>query len=95
MVVPAPAPAPPAASRPPAAASGFAVQVGSFGSRANADRLARTLRGDGFAAFVTPSAGDRRLYRVRVGPVTGRAEAEQLAVRLAAARRPGQVVSHP
>ena len=52
----------------------FAVQLGSFGSRENADRLVRDMTAKGFAAFVAPiTSNGRELYRVRVGPTRDRA----------------------
>ena len=66
----------------------FVVQLGSFGSRENADRLVRDMTAKGFAAFVAPiTSNGRELYRVRVGPTRDRASAEALAAR-AQARRP-------
>ena len=61
----------------------MAVQVGAFAESASAERLARTLRGKGFSVYVSPgtSAGQPR-WRVRVGPLASREEAEQAASRL-------------
>lgn len=63
----------------------WAVQVGSFSREENAEGLASRLRDGGFDVHVTPfrRSGDT-LYRVRVGPVAGRAEAERLAERVRA-----------
>lgn len=92
-------PAAPAQSAPtqsaPAVLKGFAVQVGSFSERANADRVVAQLKKQGFEVFLSPTAAPKRLYRVRVGPVATRAEAERVATRLAAANRPGKIVPHP
>lgn len=80
----------------PAPTAGWAVQVGSFASRENAERLKRDLGGQGFEAFVAEgSSGGRKLYRVRIGPVAERAQAEALAARLRKAGRSGAVVAHP
>lgn len=69
----------------------FAVQLGSFGSKDNADRLVRDMTAKGFNAFVAPiTSGGRELYRVRVGPARDRAAAEALATEL---RRVGQTGS--
>lgn len=77
-------PAPPTSVQP----GSFVVQLGSFGSRDNADRLVRDMTAKGFAAFVAPiKSGGRELYRVRVGPTRDRAQAEALAAQL---RRVGQ-----
>jgi len=72
--------------------SGYSVQLGSFGNRDNAARLVGAVRAQGFAAYMDQSTGDRRLYRVRVGPVADRAAAERLAAQLAKAGRKGVVV---
>jgi DedD protein len=78
------------------AASGWAVQLGSFASQANAARLAHELKGKGFMASVSESTGDgRRWYRVRVGPERDRTSAQALAVRLRAAGHAGSVVQGP
>jgi DedD protein len=87
-----PAPAAVAAqpsTKPASVAPGsFAVQLGSFGVRDNADRLVRDMTAKGFAAFVAPiKSGGREIYRVRVGPTRDRAQAEALAAQL---RRIGQ-----
>ena len=71
----------------------FVVQLGTFGSRANADRLARDMKAKGFAAFVVPVAsGGRELFRVRVGPTRDRAAAESLAAELKRAGQSGAIV---
>src|SRR5690606_2271969 len=95
---PAPSPAvaeAPAVAEPPAAeaappavaalapAGGFAVQVGAFADAAAAEQLARRLRGRGHPVYVAPSVGtDAARWRVRVGPLGSRAEAEGVAARL-------------
>jgi DedD protein len=88
---PPPEPAP-AAQRP--VASGWVVQVGTFGQKANAERLVASLRKSGFEAFVsaTERAG-KELYRVRVGPPGSREAATAVATRLVQAGQTGQVVS--
>jgi DedD protein len=98
---PKPTPAPvarvepsPATATTPAAPpekGSFAVQLGSFAARDNADRLVRDMTAKGFAAFVAPiKSNGRELYRVRVGPARDRPQAEALAAQL---RRMGQTVS--
>ena len=82
---------PAAAPAAPPEKGSFAVQLGSFGSRDNADRLVRDMTAKGFAAFVAPiKSNGRELYRVRVGPARDRAQAEALAAQL---RRIGQTGS--
>ena len=71
----------------------FAVQLGSFGSRDNADRLVRDMTAKGFAAFVAPiKSSGRELYRVRVGPTRDRAQAEALAAQLRRIGQSGSIV---
>jgi DedD protein len=61
----------------------LAVQVGAFGDAASAEKLAGTLRRKGFPAFVSPSTGDSGArWRVRVGPMTSRDDADRAAARL-------------
>lgn len=108
---PAPEPVPPPAvetgtttSEPPArelvaapSATGmWAVQLGSFGDKDNAERLAADLRKQGFAAFLSRLQTDNgELQRVRIGPQKDRESAEAMAERLAKAGHKGQVVPHP
>jgi DedD protein len=87
--MPSPAAAPVAAGEGSAA---LVVQLGSFASRANADRLAHQLKGQGFAASVSQGTSGRHLYRVRVGPVHDRAAATQLQSKLNAAGHSGSIV---
>jgi len=83
------------AAAPDRPAGGFAVQVGGFGSRDNALRLRDRLREDDFAAWVDVAEVDgRTMYRVRVGPVSERSEAEALAQQLAEAHElPGLIIA--
>jgi hypothetical protein len=58
----------------------FGVQVGAFEKGAAAEEMAADLRGRGYPTVVSPSAGARdKRWRVRVGPVETRAEADELA----------------
>lgn len=86
------APTDPAASRP-----GWAVQVGSFANHDNAARLIAQLKDKGFHAFVTQHThAGKTYYRVRVGPVAARREAEKLAPAVAAASGgPTKIVPNP
>lgn len=97
-----PAPSPPAtvtarSETPPANVdAGWAVQLGSFASRENAERLAADIKRSGYRAFVSRfEAGSRVRYRVRVGPEQDRAQAEALAQRLQRDGRQVSIVSHP
>jgi DedD protein len=96
-VAPTPASTPtekPSVTPAPSAARGsFVVQLGSFGSKDNADRLVRDMTAKGFAAFVAPiTSGGRELYRVRVGPTRDRPAAEALAAQLRRVGQSGSIV---
>ena len=57
----------------------WVVQLGSFSSKVNADKLNLTLRKSGFPAFVEPLEQNNEVaYRVRVGPELLRADADAL-----------------
>ena len=62
------------------------VQAGAFADAHNAQHLLERLHAAGLAsAFIlSPLEGRSRLYRVRLGPVSGVAEFDSLAARLAA-----------
>jgi DedD protein len=92
-----PAVAPSAPAKPSTSGSGrFAVQLGSFSVRENAERLVREMNAKGFATFITPtSSSGRQLYQVRVGPTRDRASAEALATQLKRVGQSGSVVSIP
>ena len=85
-----------AASVPVNPLSAWAVQVGSFTSQDNAERLSEALKKRGYRAFVTRLSSDNKvLYRVRVGPEQQRERAEMLAQRLKKEGEEANVVSHP
>ncbi|MCG8590851.1 MAG: SPOR domain-containing protein [Proteobacteria bacterium] len=69
--------------RPTGTGSGFAVQVGAFADSGSAEALAAALTRKGFTVYLAPAPaqGDQR-WRVRVGPVGSRDEAEVMARRL-------------
>jgi cell division septation protein DedD len=70
----------------PAAATAWWVQLGSFASQDNAERLARKMRGAGFKIEVSQDrVNGKELYMVRAGPVADRTAATALQARLAAA----------
>ncbi len=63
----------------------WAVQLGSFASRANADKLMRQLKAQGFPVYVVSGgSGSSLRYRVRVGPMADRGAAVQTAAKLKA-----------
>jgi DedD protein len=78
---------------PPAEKGSFAVQLGSFSSRENADRLVHDMTAKGFSAFVAPiTSNGRELFRVRVGPTRDRTQAESLAAQLQRIGQTGSIV---
>jgi DedD protein len=69
----------------------WAVQLGSFASRANADKLVRQLQAQGFSVYVVSGgSGPSLRYRVRIGPMADRGTATQAVAKLKSA---GQVAS--
>ncbi len=74
----------------------WAVQLGSFSNKDNADKLAADLRKQGYAAFLSQLKSDGgQLHRVRIGPQKDRDSAEAMAGRLLKVGHKGQVVPHP
>jgi cell division septation protein DedD len=74
------APAPPAAAK-LAAAGSFSIQVGAFSSEKAARQLAGELGKHGYAAYLMDE-GDGARWKVRVGPLGSRSEAEAISARL-------------
>jgi DedD protein len=76
---------------------GWVIQAGSFGQSSNADELKKRLIASGRAAFIEPvEVKGKMLYRVRVGPLEKRAEADrQLAIIEKEFQLKGKVVSFP
>ena len=79
------APPAPASSPPAAIPTGWVVQVGSF-SRENADKLNVRLRDAKYPSYIddkpVTSRDGAQVYRVRVGPVALRSEANKLNAEL-------------
>ena len=78
---------PPEASAPqpqPAAGDGrYVVQVASFSSMGNANRLSETLRGHGYAVLSDTVKSDvGTLHRVRIGPFASEAQANEAAAQV-------------
>jgi DedD protein len=69
----------------------WAVQLGSFASRANAEKLMRRLRPHDAAVYMSPSGkGASARYRVRIGPLADREAADRMAAKL---KKEGQSAS--
>ncbi len=85
------------APKPVASTTGmWAVQLGSFSNKENAEKLAAGLRKQGYAAFLSQlQTSSGQLHRVRIGPQKDRESAEAMAARLLKVNRKGQVVPHP
>ena len=70
---------PVAAAMAPAKAGGWAVQLAAMSNQGDANALRDKLRANGFDGFVdSVQAGGKRLWRVRAGPQTQRADAQRL-----------------
>jgi DedD protein len=73
----------PVSDKPAAAGHAWAVQLGSFASRDNADRLSRQLKTQGFSVYVlSGGSGPSLRYRVRIGPVADRDAAAEAVAKL-------------
>lgn len=90
-------PAPAIASRASVPTSkGWAVQAGSFASRATAERIVKDLAAQGQSAFVMPvRSGGSTLYRVRIGPFADRAVANETLREVKSRVANAAVVAHP
>jgi DedD protein len=75
----------------------WVVQLGSFSTKVNADKLNLNLRKAGFPAFVEPlSKKGKTSYRVRVGPEILRADADTLLKKIKEKMKlDGIVLSYP
>jgi cell division protein FtsN len=81
------APAPSASHEAGAPAPRYTVQVGAFGTRAQADAVHDRLVAAGYDVYVDEVEGVRSRWRVRVGDFPSRAQARQAAQRLGAERQ--------
>jgi DedD protein len=71
----------------------WAVQLGSFASHANADKLVRQLKAQGFPVYVVSGGSGTSLrYRVRIGPMADRGTAAQAAAKLKSMGQAASVV---
>jgi DedD protein len=83
----------PAVSR-TASGGGWAVQLGLFAKRDNAERLARVAQAKGFAVSVS-NADAKGLYRVYAGGMADRTAAEAYTQRLKDQGLPAAVIASP
>jgi DedD protein len=71
----------------------WALQLGSFASRANADKLVHQLKAQGFPVYIVPGgSGPSLRYRVRVGPMVDRGSATQALAKLKSAGQGASLV---
>jgi DedD protein len=72
----------------------WAVQLGSFASKANADRLVHRLQASGGSFYVAPGGSGAALrYRVRMGPLADRGAAERALAKLKAQGHSATIVT--
>jgi DedD protein len=72
----------------------WAVQLGSFVSKANAEKLVQQLKAKGSSVYVMSSgSGSSLRYRVRMGPMADREAAERIAVKLKAEGHAATIVN--
>ena len=71
----------------------WAVQLGSFANKGNADKLVHQLKAGGSSVYVISSgAGPSQRFRVRIGPLPDRDSAERAMLKLKAAGHVGTIV---
>jgi DedD protein len=71
------------AAKPAQSGHAWAVQLGSFASRVNAEKLVRHLKAQGFSVYlVSGGSGGSLRYRVRIGPLADRGSATQEIAKL-------------
>ncbi len=75
----------------------WALQVGSFKDKANADVLRDKLRAKGHPAYVDVlRSSDKKTYRVRIGPELDRSRLKKLKSRMLNEEKiEGMIVQHP
>lgn len=67
----------------PISAARWALQLGSFANRANADNFVHKLKAQGLTAYASSSGSGQSLrYRVRIGPLADREAADREAAKL-------------
>jgi len=82
------------AAPPPKWGREWAVQLGIFANRANADKLVHQLKGQGFQIYMAPEGtGGAARYRVRVGPLGDRDAAERTIAKLKTLGIAGTVIA--
>jgi DedD protein len=78
----------------PTARHAWAVQLGSFASKTNAERLVHQMQASGGSFYVVSGgSGQSVRYRVRMGPLADRSAAERAVGKLKAQGHPATVVT--
>jgi DedD protein len=81
-------------AKPAMAGRSWAVQLGSFASHANADKLVRQMKAQGFSVYIVPGgSGPSLRYRVRIGPMADRGAATQAIAKLKATGQAASLVA--
>jgi DedD protein len=79
---------------PPTSGQAFAVQLGSFANRSNAENLLHQLKTQGFSIYMNAEgSGGSTRYRVRVGPFANRDAAERVVEKLKGLGHAATIVS--
>jgi len=75
----------------------FALQVGTFNSNENAEKMRDQMRKAGYAAFVHKStAKGKTTYKVRIGPELERSVLDKIKAKLKKSKKiDGYIVNHP
>jgi DedD protein len=77
----------------PTSTRDWAVQLGSFANRGNAENLVHKLKAQGFQVYDSAiGAGQAQRFRVRVGPLSDRAAADRTLAKLKALGHSSSVV---
>jgi DedD protein len=93
---PAPARAVETAPPFPTSSKSYAVQLGSFANRGNAENLVHQLKAQGFSIYMSAEgSGAATRYRVRVGPLADRDAAGRTVAKLKSLGHAAAVVSPP
>jgi len=81
-------------AQPPSARDSWQVQLGSFSSKANAEKLVHQLKARGLSAYVNSNGlGSSSRFRVRMGPMPDRVAAEREVDKLKALGHVATIVS--
>jgi len=75
----------------------FALQVGTFGSNENAEKMREQMHKAGYSAFVHKSIGKgKTTYKVRIGPELDRSVLDKIKAKLKKSKKiDGYIVNHP